>query len=165
MCLRKIFEKMGQFRTYNDYSLAKRLVRAEQDLKELKANQLYFMNNVVGFESNSITSTCDHMTDEGGMRNDGWTGILTFTGNKPEKDVVIVPKFEAYDANGNKVQPAQPGYRWWVKTNTIFKNSDKHICSAFIDIQGYNSISSIKFWVVANDVGVLSLEKKTYEFV
>ena len=50
MCFRRILQKMGQFRTYNDISLAKRLVRAQQDLTELKTSQLYLMQSTKGFE-------------------------------------------------------------------------------------------------------------------
>ena len=94
MCFRRIYDKiMSQFRTYSQIGLAERLVRSEQNLTELNA----------GFEVEGSTNTFNATrgNDGHGMYYAGWNGFLTFTGNKPNKDVIIVPKFVAYDSNNN----------------------------------------------------------------
>ena len=94
---------MGQYRTYAEAGLAKRLVRAEQNVNELKANQVYFMNSVVGFESERKEFSVE-TNWEWSVLNVGWVGYLEFTGDKVDKDVIIVPKVECLDDNGNIVK-------------------------------------------------------------
>lgn len=171
MCFRRILQKMGQFRTYNDITLSKRLVRAEQNLTELNANQQYLMQSVVGFESNKITSTFDERND-GGWISSGWNGMLTFTADKPKKDVVFTIKFVCYDANGNEVSISGIGGSDgtpWVNQCSVYKTGGaSNVCYGFLDVfanrQGSSLVKTIKIWVVANDKGFLSIDKKAYEF-
>ena len=162
---------MGQFRTYNNISLAKRLVRAEQNLTELNTNQQYLMQSVAGFESEKITSTFDEYND-GWAVSSGWNGIITFTGNKPKKDVIFTIKFACYDGSGNLVDISGIGGidgRPWVNQCSVYKTADvSNICYGFLDImamrQSSAKVKTIQIWVVANDTGVLTIDKKTYDF-
>lgn len=163
---------MCLYRAFSDFTLAKRMSKAEQDLIKIKTNQQYFMNSVVGFESNSVTSTFDNKYD-GYSTQRGWTGLVTFTGNKPVKDVIMVIKCACYDSNGNEVAFGKlydsDGYPY-IKQNNVYKTTDRsNICYGFLDVfalkQGTSArVSSIKIWAVANDIGLLTVTKQTYEF-
>ena len=171
MCFRRILQKMGQFRTYNDITLSKRLVRAEQNLTELNTNQQYLMQSVVGFESDKITSTFDEHND-GGRISSGWNGIITFTADKPKKDVIFTIKFACYDANGREVSISGIGEgdgRPWIKQCSVYKTGGaSNVCYGFLDVsanrQGSSLVKTIKIWVVANDKGILTIDKKAYDF-
>ena len=177
MCIKWILDKMGQFRTYNDINLSNRLVRAQQDLAELKANQSYFMNSVAGFESESFEFSVDSKYD-GYAMNAGWVGYLTFVGNKPNKDVLIIPKVECLDSSGNVVKLVS----LWSTDNTAngypaievcspFKDSDRsNICRAFLKISSTRKTNSLRFtkvrvWCTSNDAGILTVKKEQYVFI
>ena len=175
MCFRRIYDKiMSQFRTYNQIGLAERLVRSEQNLTELNANQIYFMNSVAGFEVEGSTNTFNATrgNDGYGMYYAGWNGFLTFTGDKPNKDVIIVPKFVAYDSSGNVLDFGQAGgtTKPQITFCSIYKTGDRsNVCKAFLQVEAfyYNTnvpFSKLKIWVVANDTGILTIEPKTYVF-
>ena len=164
---------MCLYRAFSDFTIAKRMSKAEQDLIKMKTNQQYFMNSVVGFESNVVSSTIDTYYDGWGM-NSGWTGLITFVGDKPSKDVVMTVKYECYDLSGNKVAFGEPynmnGYPF-IKQCNVYKTSDRsNICYGFLDVfavRGESStsrISTIKIWAIANDKGILSISKQSYEF-
>lgn len=171
MCFRRILQKMGQFRTYNDITLSKRLVRAEQNLTELNTNQQYLMQSVVGFESDKITSTFDEHND-GGRITSGWNGIITFTADKPKKDVIFTIKFACYDANGREVSISGIGAdngKPWINQCSVYKTGGaSNVCYGFLDVfairQGSSLVKTIKIWVVANDKGILTIDKKAYDF-
>lgn len=171
MCFRRILQKMGQFRTYNDITLSKRLVRAEQNLTELNTNQQYLMQSVVGFESDKITSTFDEHND-GGRITSGWNGIITFTADKPKKDVIFTIKFACYDANGREVAVSGIGDsdgKPWINQCSVYKTGGaSNVCYGFLDVfairQGSSLVKTIKIWVVANDKGILTIDKKAYDF-
>lgn len=175
MCIKWFLDKMGQFRTYNDISLANRLVRAQQDLAELKANQIYFMNSVSGFESEAFESSVDTYYD-GYTLQAGWVGYLTFVGNKPEKDVLIIPKVECLDSSGNVVKLVT----LWSEDNVVngypaiqlsapFKDSDRsNKCMAILKVSAYRASSSatrftkVRVWCTSNDLGILTVQKENY---
>lgn len=171
MCFRRILQKMGQFRTYNDITLSKRLVRAEQNLTELNTNQQYLMQSVVGFESDKITSTFDEHKD-GGWITSGWNGIITFTADKPKKDVIFTIKFACYDANGHEVSISGIGAsdgKPAIHQCSVYKTGGaSNVCYGFLDVfalrQGSSLVKTIKIWVVANDKGILTIDKKAYDF-
>lgn len=171
MCFRRILQKMGQFRTYNDITLSKRLVRAEQNLTELNTNQQYLMQSVVGFESDKITSTFDDYND-GGWISSGWNGIVTFTADKPKKDVIFTIKFACYDANGNQVSVSGIGAsdgKPAINQCSVYKTGEaSNVCYGFLDVfairQGSSLVKTIQIWVVANDKGILTIDKKAYDF-
>ena len=164
---------MCLYRAFSDFTLAKRMSKAEQDLIKIKTNQQYFMNSVIGFESNVVSSTFDTHYDGWGM-NSGWTGLITFVGDKPSKDVVMTIKCECYDSSGNKVAFGNlgdsNGYPYIKQCNVYKTDNRSNICYGFLDvyaIRGESSTSrirTIKIWVIANDNGVLSLSKQSYEF-
>ena len=162
---------MGQFRTYNDITLSKRLVRAEQNLTELNTNQQYLMQSVAGFESDKITSTFDEHND-GGWISSGWNGIITFTADKPKKDVIFTIKFACYDANGREVAVSGIGAsdgKPAINQCSVYKiGGASNVCYGFLDIfamrQGSSLVKTIKIWVVANDKGILTIDKKAYDF-
>ena len=96
---------MGQFRTYNDISLAKRLVRAQQDLAELKTSQLYLMQSTKGFE---IPTTGKYNFVNTTYGEFGLRTVLTFTGDKPNKQVLFFPNFTVYNSSGAVVDLNNP---------------------------------------------------------
>lgn len=166
--------RVGQFRTYNDMNLANRLIKAEQDLKELKTNQFYLMNDTAMYESDKQVFTAESHSFGGYSYARGWVGILTFTGNKPDKDVIIVPKVEAIDDNGN-IYPLKP---LWSSSDgspeivlaTPFKDSNRsNVCKAILQVQGlsysgYPPFTKLRIWCVSNDVGKLVISPKEYEW-
>lgn len=176
MCVKWILNKMGQFRTYNDISLSNRLVRAQQDLAELKANQSYFMNSLTGFESESFEFSVDSKYN-GYTLQSGWVGYLTFVGNKPNKDVLIVPKVECLDNSGNIIKLVSlwssdnisNGYPA-IEVCSPFKDSDgSNICKAYLKISSVRTTNSLRFtkvriWCSSNDVGILTVKKEQYVF-
>ena len=175
MCVKWVLSKMGQLKTYNDANLANRLVKAEQALKELKTNQFYFMNDAVMYESEKQVFSFQEYNN-GHSYQKGWVGFLTFTGNKPDKDVIIVPKVEAVDDNG-VIYPLAP---LWSEANTNgypaiylstpFKDSDRsNVCMAILQVwgMGYDSAPLFKkarIWCVANDIGKLEIKQEQYEW-
>lgn len=162
---------MGQFRTYNDITLSKRLVRAEQNLTELNTNQQYLMQSVAGFESDKITSTFDER-NAGGWISSGWNGIVTFTADKPKKDVIFTIKFACYDANGHEVSISGIGAsdgKPAINQCSVYKiGGASNVCYGFLDVfanrQGSSLVRTIQIWVVANDRGILTIDKKAYDF-
>lgn len=167
---------MSQFRTYNDLSLANRLVKAEQALKELKTNQFYFMNDVAMYESDKRVFSAESHSYDGNSYKRAWVGILTFTGDKPDKDVMIVPKVEAVDDNG-VIYPLVP---LWSEANTNgypaiylstpFKDSDRsNVCKAILQVEGlkytgWPSFTKFRIWCVSNDIGKLEIKQEQYEW-
>ncbi len=174
MCIKWILGKMGQLKTYNDANLANRLVKAEQALKELKTNQFYFMNDTAMYESDKQVFNVESHSYDGYSYKRAWVGFLTFTGNKPDKDVIIVPKAEAIDDNGN-VYPFKP---LWssddgspeILLSTPFKDSDRsNVCRAILQIEGlkysgYPSFTKLRIWCVSNDIGKLEIKQEQYEW-
>ena len=59
----------------------------------------------------------------------------------------------------------------FIKQCNVYKTSDRsNICYGFLDVfavRGESStsrISTIKIWAIANDKGILSISKQSYEF-
>lgn len=163
MCIKWILDKMGQFRTYNDINLSNRLVRAQQDLTELKASQVYFMNSVKGFEvPYSQNYNLVNVTYDGSWYGDyGIMAILTFTGDKPSKNVWYYPSFKVYSSSGVEIDLNSDTSYTHCQNYAVWRGEGSNIVKAFVNVWcGNPNVGRpyIKFGGVSNDNGVLSID-------
>lgn len=170
MCIKWILDKMGQFRTYNDINLSNRLVRAQQDLTELKANQKYLMNSVRGFEVPRTSKIPFKVADNSQTPTIyGLRVILTFTGNKPSKNVIFYPDFTLYRANGQVIDlnDLSQGHTHCVNYG-VFNGGSPNVMKGFLDFISSSTVygqPSLVVGGVANDVGILTIEViSTYDY-
>ena len=170
MCIKWFLDKMGQFRTYNDISLANRLVRAQQDLAELKTSQKYLMNSVKGFEVAKTSKIAFKVADNSGTPIIyGLRVIITYTGNKPSKNVIYYPDFVLYDANGNIIDlnDTTKGYTHCLNYG-VYNGGSPNIAKGFLDFISASTIygqPSVEIGGIANDVGILTTEViSTYDY-
>lgn len=163
MCVKWILDKMGQFRTYNDISLSNRLVRAQQDLTELKASQKYFMNSVKGFEvPYSQNYNLVNATHDGTWYGSyGLMAILTFVGDKPSKNVWYYPSFKVYSSSGVEIDLNSPSTsNTYCMNYAVWRGEESNIVKGFVNVRCDNPDVGrpyIKFGGVSNDNGVLSV--------
>lgn len=157
MCVKWILDKMGQFRTYNDINLSNRLVRAQQDLTELKTSQLYLMQSTKGFE---IPTTGKYNFVNTTYGEFGLRTVLTFTGDKPNKQVLFFPNFTVYNSSGAVVDLNNLNNNTHCMNYFIWSDPEKpNVMYAFIDIM--SSLSgrpSMTFGGIANDNGTLTVD-------
>lgn len=163
MCIKWILDKMGQFRIYNDINLSNRLVRAQQDLTELKASQVYFMNSVKGFEV-PYSNNCDFVnaTYEGTWYGSyGIMAVLTFVGDKPFKNVWYYPSFKVYSSSGVEIDLNSDTSYTHCMNYAVWRGEGSNIVKAFVNVRCDNPNVGrpyIKFSGVSNDNGVLSVD-------
>ena len=170
MCIKWILDKMGQFRTYNDINLSNRLVRAQQDLTELNTAQKYLMNSVKGFEVTKTPKIQFKVADSSGIPVIyGLRVIVTFTGNKPNKNVIYYPDFTLYDANGNVIDlnDQTKGYTHCLNYG-IYNGGSPNVMKGYLDFISSSTVygqPSLVIGGMANDTGILTTEViSTYDY-
>lgn len=148
--------------TYQESKLLREIAKCERELIALKSPQRYLMGQVKGFKSNEITVNSRILATRSGYEYRGILGWAKFVGDKPNKRVNAKLKFQLYNSSGNPIDVGTsqgigvvveslqdgagdaPNEMWFIM---YFDTSGS---------QGATDAFYGKFWVVANDSGILS---------
>lgn len=157
---------MGQFRSFEENRLDNKIAQLEDEVIQLKARQVYGMNDVEVFTSNELTQTGHTFTMQTYDHQFTGTGYGTnvlkirFTGNKPDKTVVGILKWK-WNVISLGEQPPDVAF---IKS---YRGSSPNIIewlvfayggAYFPDIGGGTySTFNITFTSLTNEVGVLSV--------
>lgn len=147
---------MCLYRAFSDFTLAKRINKAGQDLTKIKTSQLYFMQSTKGFE---VPTTGKYNFVNTTYGEFGLRAVLTFTGDKPNKQVLFFPNFTVYDSNGNVVDLNNLNNYTHCMNYFLWSDPDKpNIMYAFVDVMsGLSGRPSMSYSGIANDTGILSV--------
>lgn len=151
---------MSQFNSIQNENLSRKVANLERDLIELKTKQIYGMNDLRTFISNTVTEsshTYTQRTPDGSFTfTASGTNILKlrFVGNKPRKTVVGLLK---YSWNIH-----QQGTSYDIRYIKSYRGSSPNVLEFLVFADGGNdawgatyTTFDINFSVISNDVGTL----------
>lgn len=144
---------MGQYKSYKNLSLEKKLTKLETEINSLKVKQLYGMQQVGSFTSNILKVNSAYSdTGWGGALNSTNILHLRFTGNKPKKTVVCRLVIDYHGATN----------LWVLDTTYVHqcpgdKPNEWDIWCYIYTMSDYNNDFYVNLSVQSNEIGTLKI--------
>lgn len=153
---------MSQVQSYNETYLANKVASIEQDVIQLKARQIYGMNDVQVFTSNELKQGSHTFTQQSYDHQYTWTASATnvlkvrFVGNKPSKTVVGILRY-AFEITSQ-------GDFYDVPFLKAYRGANPNVLEWLVCAYGGNdafgssyTTFNLKLTALTNEVGVLSI--------
>ena len=148
-------------RSLLESQLSREVTRLSQELISLKTPQRYLVGNARGYESNKTTVTSRILNDQGGYQTRAILGVLRFVGDKPNKTVIPILKFQLYNSNGNKISPVADFElgKVFIQLIESVAGDSPNVTEFSVDMlllnQGTADAFYADFWCVGNDSGII----------
>lgn len=149
-------------RSLLESQLSREVARLGQELVSLKAPQRYLVGRAKGYESNKVRVISRILDNQGGYQLRGILGVLKFEGDKVDKTVIPMLKFQLYNSNGYPISPSLTPDNGKVVIYMMesVSGDTPNVTEFSVDMlmsnQGTADAFYADFWCVGNDSGIIS---------